>query len=344
MQINIDKAYENLVHTSIPKLTYDEKESLEKQRTAAREKLKTLTGIPKIAQNACPSNLIIESEEEKEGYTQIRFCYESEKDLFIPAYLLIPKTGKKKYPVAITLQGHNKGGMRNSVGIIKAEEVFSWHGALALQAVKEGYAALCIELRGMSGELHPVKEQRSREGKEKVCLFPAMASLLMGRTLLGERCWDISRAIDLLDKFPQLDTEDILITGNSGGGTASYYAACLDERIKLSAPSCGFCTFEGSLLNVQHCPCNYIPNIYEWFDMQDLAVLLAPRKLLILAGQDDQIFLLEGVKKGYETVEKIYRQANAERNCRLLVTPKGHYWCEDIVWNAIKEIREKGEK
>ena len=27
--------------------------------------------------------------------------------------------------------------------------------------------------------------------------------------------------------------------------------------------------------------------------------------------------------------------------CRIVETPKGHYWCEDIVWQAINEECEK---
>jgi hypothetical protein len=53
--------------------------------------------------------------------------------------------------------------------------------------------------------------------------------------------------------------EKIVITGNSGGGTASFYSACLDERIKISAPSCSFCTYDSSILDIHHCPCNQIP-------------------------------------------------------------------------------------
>ena len=45
----------------------------------------------------------------------------------------------------------------------------------------------------------------------------------------GERMWDVSKAIDALAEFPKCDTDKIFITGNSGGGTMSFYAACYDE-------------------------------------------------------------------------------------------------------------------
>ena len=340
MKINGDLCHEYLECAAEQELAFDEKKDLNEQKVAIKQKLFELMGLDRIAKNACPENLIIESEEEKDGYRLIRFIYESEKNMFVPAYLLIPNTGKEKYPVAITLQGHKEGGMYNSLGIVKTEGDKSYQprGAFALQAVKNGFAALCVELRGMWGELEPNKRER-KWGKN--CTFPAMSALLLGRTILGERCWDISRAIDILPNFPELDVENIIITGNSGGGTISYYMACVDERVTLSAPSCGFCTFEQSLFNVYHCTCNYIPNIYNYFDMQDLATLIAPRKLVVIAGLHDEIFTVSGVKKGFETIKKIYEKSGVPDNCELVITDKGHYWCEDIVWTAINNMLNK---
>ncbi len=335
MQINADLCHEYVASNVKQELAFDKNQDLQSQKEKVRKKLFELMGLDRIALNACSENLIIESDEQKDGYRQIRLVFESEKNCFVPAYLLIPTTGKDKYPVAITLQGHAKGGMANSIGEhVDGNESYQPRGSFALQAVQNGFAALAVELRGMSGELQPQKSERMWGG---ACAYSALSAMLLGRTVLGERCYDISRAIDLLPKFPELDTDNVVITGNSGGGTMSYYAACVDERIKLSAPSCAFCTFEQSILNVYHCTCNYIPNMYNYFDMQDLAVLIAPRKLLLIAGKDDQIFTLDGVKQGYKTVKAIYKKAGVPDNCDLVVTNKGHYWCEDIVWENIKK-------
>ena len=250
--------------------------------------------------------------------------------------MLIPDTGKEKYPVAIVLQGHSTG-FHNSIGIAKydGDEKDLPRVAFALQAVEQGYIALAIEQRGM-GETKPQKEKR-RWGK--MCHHTASVAMLLGRSVLGERMWDVSRAIDLLPNFPQCDVNDIMITGNSGGGTSSYFCACYDERIKLSAPSCAFCPYPESIMDIYHCACNYINGAYRYFDMQDLAVLIAPRKLLIINGQEDIIFPIEGVKRGYETVKKIYSKVNCKDNCKLVITPKHHYWCDDIVWEEIKKFR-----
>ena len=74
-----------------------------------------------------------------------------------------------------------------------------------------------------------------------------------------------------------------------------------------------------------------------WFEMEDLACLIAPRKLTVLTGIQDKIFPIAGVRESFETVKEIYKTIGAEGNCRLVEMPEGHYWCEDVAWKAIME-------
>ena len=338
IEIKGELCHQMLMEENKPILSYDETKDYAIWKNQIREKFIELTGLKNIEKNACPLNLQIESEEEKEGYKQIRFVFESERGAFVPCYLLIPDTGKEKYPVAITLQGHSTG-FHNSIGVVKYEqdEAYQPRGQFALQAVKRGFITLAIEQRGM-GERRPSGKNLQ---SANMCEYEAHIALLLGRTILGERIWDVSKAIDVLSYFPQCDLDKILITGNSGGGTMSYYAACYDERIKLSVPSCAFCTYKASIMDLFHCSCNFIPRAYEWFEMQDLSCLIAPRSLAIVAGAQDPIFPIDGVKKGFETVEIVYQKAGVLEKCRLIKTEKGHWWCEDIIWNTVKEETEK---
>jgi len=334
IEINGNKCHATLMKKNTPKLSYSPERDFEAWKKEIKDKLVELTGIDLIKENACEPDMVIEEDIMKEGYRQIRFVFNSEVDAPVPCYLLIPDTGKEKYPVAITLQGHSTG-FHNSIGVMKYERDVDYQprGAFALQAVKNGFVALCIEQRSMGERKPPNPADRAHN-----CCFQAHNAFMLGRTLIGERVWDISRAIDLLDNFKECDTEKICITGNSGGGTASYYAACFDERIKASIPSCAFCSYTESIMGMLHCGCNYIPQAYRYFEMQDLACLIVPRKLAIVAGEKDPIFPINGVKDGFETAKAIYAAAGVPDNVKLYVTPKEHWWCEDIVWPAIKEV------
>ena len=335
-----EPCHELLTKSIKQQLAFDPALDYNEWKKSIQQKFYELTGLYEIEKNAAPSrNLKIESEEQKDGYTQIRFTFESEIGTRVPCYLLIPNTGRKSYPVAITLQGHSTG-FHNSVGEIQYERDIAYQprGQFGIQAVKRGFISLCIEQRGM-GERRPTTPSR----KATLCNYTALTALLLGRTVLGERMFDIKCAIDVLSEFDACNTDQILITGNSGGGTASFYAACYDERIKLAAPSCAFCSYSASILDIFHCCCNYIPSAYHYFEMQDLSCMIAPRPIAVIAGQKDEIFPIEGVREAYATLSSIYRAAGAENACRLVETPREHWWCVDLVWDTIlAEVQKLG--
>ena len=335
--LNGDACHDLLVAGTKGLLSYDPSCDYAQWKEKVHEKLYTLLGMEVIAQNACDIGIEMEAAQEHDTYRMIRFAYESERGNRVPAFLLIPKMGKKPYPLAITLQGHTTG-YHISIGEKKydIDETFFPDSCYALQAVENGFAALCIEQRGMG-----ITRSHRYPGPGGVhqCSFTAMRAINLGRTVIGERVWDISRGIDALEKLamPELDLDKIMILGNSGGGTAAFYATCLEERIRYAAPGCSFCSYKGSILDILHCVCNNIPSASRYFEMEDLTCLIAPRPLTVLAGQKDDIFPLEAVKQSYATARKIYDRAGAGSNCSLVLMPEGHHWCPDVAWSAIRE-------
>ena len=340
--INSDLCHDNILQNLEPKLRFNPKRDYKEWKKEVSQKLTELLGMEHMKANVCELNVEVEEEIEKEGYRRIRFTFESEKGCTVPCYLLIPKGERgKKYPLAIILQGHSTG-FHLSIGIAKEpgdEKKINDRGILAEQAVENGFACLCIEQRGMGESLSP--KCADKEGHR--CAIPALTAINLGRTLIGERVFDVMRGIDALKSFEHLglDLEKIIITGNSGGGTVSYYAACIDERIKISIPSCSVCKFKDSIMAMSHCVCNFIPDICNWFEMEDIACLIAPRPLIVVAGQKDAIFPIEPTRQTFEVIKEIYKAAGVEENCRLVETPMHHFWCKDLVWEAIREQKAK---
>lgn len=324
--IDNDIIHENLLREK-PILAYDENNDYEKWKGQIRDKYIELLGLDKIAKNACEIKVEIEETVETDEYTRYRYIFESEKGCYVPCYLLIPKTAQEKFPVCVCTQGHTTG-FHVSIGEKKhpQDERAVQTSTFALDAVKHGYAALAIEQRGM-GERTTLQQKRG-PAIECGCYFTAMTALILGRTLIGERVWDVSKAIDSLQYFAdRLDLDDITMVGNSGGGTATYYSACYDQRIKVAAPTCSICSYKDSIGDMWHCSCNYVPHSAEYFDMGELAALIAPRKLLVSVGEIDHIFPLEGSKEVYSVIEKIYEKEGAKENCRFVIFPeKAHYF------------------
>lgn len=340
-EINVDVLHEELFKSK-PLLAFDEKADYQAWKKQIKEKYIEFLGLDTIALNACEIKVDLEETIETDEYIRYRYTFESEKNSIVPCYLLIPKQGKEKYPVCICLQGHSTG-FHISIGEKKYDEddEILKRNTFALYAIKNGYAALCIEQRGMGERTTPRKDRGW--ATTCGCYHTALTALLLGRTLIGERVWDVSKGIDSLEFFKKsLDLDDITLLGTSGGGTTTYYSACFDERIKIAVPCCAICTYKDSIGEFAHCSCNYIPNIARYMDMGELACLIAPRKLLVCNGEDDAIFLFKGTKEVYSVIEKIYKKEGVPGNAKLVVYPHApHAFEPNITFTELNKIRKQ---
>ena len=103
-------------------------------------------------------------------------------------------------------------------------------------------------------------------------------------------------------------------------------------------PSCSVCTYKDSIGAMYHCECNYIPGSAKYFDMGDLAILIAPRPLILINGREDPIFPEKGVLEVFDTIKAIYAAAGVPDRCRLVTGEGGHRYYKTIAWNAFDEI------
>jgi hypothetical protein len=78
--------------------------------------------------------------------------------------------------------------------------------------------------------------------------------------------------------------------------------------------------------------CNHIPSIRKYFEMGDLAGLIAPRRLIIAAGAEDQIFPIDGTRAAFDTAKRLYTAAGVSENCRLVIGDGGHLNYADHIW------------
>jgi dienelactone hydrolase len=169
-----------------------------------------------------------------------------------------------------------------------------------------------------------------------------MVAFMLGRTTIGERVVDVSTVIDAItEKFDFVDANRINLMGNSGGGTATFYAAAIDERIKIAVPSCAYCTYKDSIAAMPHCSCNFIPGILDYFEMEDISGLIAPRKLVVVNGKEDNIFPEPGVIESFEIIKKMYAAAGVPDNCALVTGAGGHRFYADDAWPVMHKMSEK---
>jgi len=314
--------------TITPALRYKPGEDFAAWQSAARQKLGELLGMEHFTH--CDPDMETEFVHDKGTYTDTRFTFQSETGYYIPCRMLKPKTPAKGF--MICLQGHSTG-MHNSVGEAlypgDAEDQENGDRDFALQAQQEGFIAIAMEQRCF-GECGGTPTPDCRDS--------SMLALLRGRTTIGERVWDVTALINLINSEMNPGKLPVYVMGNSGGGTASFYAACWNTDLAGAIPSCSVCTYLDSIIFRRHCECNYIPDIANFFDMGDLAGLIAPRRYVQVNGKDDPIFLLNGAEESFRIAQTLYAAAGAPENCRLVVGDGGHRFYADDAWKAFKDI------
>ena len=269
-------------------------------------------------------------------YTRERWEIMTEPDVALPVVILRPKNITTPIGLMVTPHGHSLN-TEMYAGIYWSEEDRSLaedgERNIALQAVQEGFLAIAPTARGF-GKTRVGADLKSDALSS--CHDYMLHDLLIGRTPIGERVWDIMRIIDwALENLP-VDSRKIVVSGHSGGGTAAFYAGAVDSRIALCLPSGSFCSFEKSILAVPHCYCNYLPGILNLGNMGDIAGLMAGRHLCIIQGKDDEIFPLDGAKEEFEKTKEIF-QAAGKGSCSLAVGDGGHRYYKDPAWAFIKK-------
>ncbi|UCH36740.1 MAG: acetylxylan esterase [Armatimonadota bacterium] len=269
-------------------------------------------------------------------YLREKWYLWTEPDVPLPFWLLVPKGATGRRPLVLTPHGHNDPDIY--VGLPKNEQqklsIAEGQRDIAVQAVREGYVTIAPTTRGF-GETRTNRDREEDKGCS--CRTELLHGLLVGRTAIGQRVWDISRLIDWAAKRDDVDGSRIAITGNSGGGTTSLFAGACETRITVAVPSCYFCTFAGSIGTIHHCDCNYVPGVMRLGEMYDVAGLIAPRAFCAIAGKDDGIFPIKHVREAFAQVKRVYEVAGVPERCRLYVGQGGHRYYSAGAWPFIKK-------
>ncbi len=304
---------------------------------AFRPRLRTALGLDNMESDLRdhhPEAELAESEDVG-TYTREHWRLWVEPTVPLPFHLLRPKRHATPIPLVLTPHGHNHPRLYVGIAADDDERAHMAEGErdIACQAAEQGYLAIAPTTRAFG-------ETRTRadlaDDKMHSCRTQLMHDLLVGRTPIGERVWDTSRLIDWALANEQVDPRRIAITGNSGGGTVSLFAAACDTRITVAVPSCYFCTFQGSIGAMTHCDCNYVPGLLRLGEMDDVAGLIAPRPFCAIAGREDPIFPIDHARSAFGRLRRTYEVAGVPERCSLYEGDGGHRYYKGGAWPFIR--------
>ena len=327
-------------------------------RDSARAALRELTGLDRMAAELDGHTPVCElgDEEDLGEVTRRPGRIETEPGLWIPFWLLRPH-GPGPFPVAITPHGHGARGLDMYAGIVRddaeRERMETEDRDVALEAARRGMLAIAPATRGFAPA--DIPDLADRHGG-RACRSQLMHALLAGRTAIAERVWDVQRLLDWALARPDADgsasappSGRVLVTGNSGGGVVTLYAAALDERVTVAAPSCSLAPIVSRGGYVHHCDCNAVPGILRWGEIWDLAALTAPRALIAINGRQDGLFPPAEVDRAVERIAAAYAGCGAPGAFEHRYGAAGHRFYGELMWplidrhiQAAEPTRERG--
>jgi dienelactone hydrolase len=288
-----------------------------------------LGGFP--SQTCDLSTRILETRSE-DGFTCQKLAIQTLPGQFMPCLVLIPHNRPEAAHLkpVIALHGHGTWGAE---AIVKSPDD-PLGAALnqqlnydyAAQLARRGYMVFVPELRGFGNRM---EADEYREGEPQwisSCYAVGVNALLLGKTLLGLRIYDVIRLIDYIQALPDALTDTLGCVGLSGGGMVTLFTTALDSRITCAVVSGYFNAFRHSIMAVRHCLCNFVPGIVRVAEMVEIAGLVAPRPLLIETGTQDPIFPTAATQQAYKELQKIYAVFGMVQNLNIDIFQGEHAW------------------
>ena len=309
-------------------------EEFEEWRKRERILLSELLGLEKM--EVCDLNpVIMETKIFPEGIRREHIRIQTEPDVWMTMYLLVPADAGPNTRLFLCPPGHNGAGKYTVAGLAKygavQEKITQYQYDYGLQLSRRGFAAVCPDCRGF-GERREAKEDTQDPvlGLKGDCYWLAHMGEPLGIPVAGMLVWDLMRLIDYLELRGEWDMEHLGCLGFSGGGMQTLYLAALDERVQYAVISGYMYGFRDALLTLnRNCSCNYIPHLWEHLDMGDIASLIAPRPLVIQSCRQDRLNGPRGIVNAVEQVaviEKAYRLCHAEKLPLHDICEGGHQW------------------
>lgn len=234
---------------------------------------------------------------EQADVTVEKVQFQSLPGLYVTGDLYLPKNLSGKAPAILYVCGHAGGSKTQGHTPYGAKSVYQYHGAWL---ARNGYVCLIIDTIE-NGDIQGV-----HRGTKWYDMWWWNSR---GYTPAGVETWNAMRALDYLQSRPEVDGGKLGMTGRSGGGITTWLTAGLDDRIKVAVPVAGIGDLRIHVLDqciANHCDCAYMVNTFRW-DFPRMAMLVAPRPLLMAGTDRDQIYPLDGVLRVHADLPNLYQ-------------------------------------
>jgi dienelactone hydrolase len=189
-----------------------------------------------------------------------------------------------------------------------------------VRLARAGIAVLCYD---------PIGQGERRSGWHQ---HGQLAPLLAGFTSLGVMVAESLAGLDVLAARADVDTTRLALTGASGGGLVSTFAAAVDERAAAACICCILNTHLSQLRDAAYGTgwdgwvdlCNQVPRLAATANMGHVVAAAAPCDVTVVHAVDDAPFPIAGARAAVTEAARSYAYAGVGDRIRLVEVSGGH--------------------
>src|SRR5580700_10717705 len=252
-----------------------------------------------------------------DGYRRDKIVFDTEFDMSVPAYLLVPDSRIEPGAAIVACHGHGPGKSQ-AVGL---EFTNAPNSDYALQLVRQGYVVLAPDLRCFGERFDWQPEDHY------ACDTNLVHATMAGLNPLTQNIWDLARCLDVLSDHPLVDPSRIGMVGLSYGGTVTLFTAAYDERVAAAVVSGYFSSWrESHKMPWNMCGSQIVHGMLGHLEHEDVAALIAPRPLMIESGTEDYLFPWATAAESVRRTRLVYAQQGAADRVVHDVFEGEHQW------------------
>jgi predicted peptidase len=252
-----------------------------------------------------------------DGYRRHRVVFDSEADMSVPAYLLVPDGRREPGSGVLAVHGHGPGKSR-ICGLEPGDEP---GGDYAAELARRGHVVLAPDLRCFGERLDWNPEDHY------ACDTNLVHQVMAGWSPLTQNLWDCSRALDVLASHPLVDPSRMGVVGFSYGGTIGLFLAAVDRRVSAAVVSGYFSSWaESHKMPWNMCGSQVLPGMLGTMEHVDVGALVAPRPLFVETGRDDPLFPVAAAERSIGRLRRVYGHLGADGQLVHEVSEGEHQW------------------
>jgi dienelactone hydrolase len=252
-----------------------------------------------------------------DGYRRDKIVFDTEHDMSVPAYLLVPDGRVDEGAAVLACHGHGPGKSQ-AVGL---EHTNAPNSDYALQLVRQGYVVLAPDLRCFG------ERQDWNPEDHYACDTNLVHAVMAGWNPLTQNVWDLARCLDLLCEHPLVDASRIGMVGLSYGATVTLFLAAFDQRVAAAVVSGYFSSWKVShKMPWNMCGSQVLHGMLGRLEHEDLGALIAPRPLLIESGTKDDLFPFATAAESVRRTRLVYEHLGAADRLAHDIFEGEHQW------------------